>query len=354
MLRVGSVGIVGATGVVGRTMLEVLERSDLDIGELRLFASERSSGQVMEFRGKDVTVEILSEEAMCYGFDYLLFSVDAEVSRKFAPIATANGTTVIDNSSAFRMAPEVPLVVPEINGHLLKNYKGIVANPNCSTIQMVLALYRIHDRYNLSEIIVSTYQAVSGAGDKAVMEFDEQLNGGSETSVFGKQIAHNVIPVIGELNNDITDEEWKMINETKKIFNSRSIEIFPTAVRVPVRIGHSESIVARTLFPIMSKDDLIETITSGEDIVLHDDVITPLEIAGDDLVHVSRTRLFDAHTFGLWVVADNLRVGAATNAVKIMQRHLASSKCINSANGRHENSEGENESNENREVLSNR
>ncbi|HUM76243.1 MAG TPA: aspartate-semialdehyde dehydrogenase [Fervidobacterium sp.] len=351
MLRVGSVGIVGATGAVGRTMLAVLEESNVEIGEVSLFASERSSGQVMKFRGKDVTVETLSEEAMHRGFDYLLFSAGGEVSRRFAPIAAASGTTVIDNSSAFRMVPEIPLVVPEINGHLLRNYTGIVANPNCSTIQMVLALYRVHDRYNLSEITVSTYQAVSGAGNKALKEYDAQLNGSNEVNVFAKPIAHNVIPLIGALKDDLSEEEWKMINETRKILNSRSIDVFPTTVRVPVRIGHSESVVARTLFPIMSKDDLIETISSGEDVVLQDDIVTPLEIAGSDLVYVSRVRLFDAHTFALWIVADNLRVGAATNAVRILEKHLI----LNSdGTGNVENAEGENKDNENREIFSNR
>jgi len=207
------------------------------------------------------------------------------------------------------------------NGKLLKGYHGIVANPNCSTIQMVLALYRVHDRYHLHEIFVSTYQAVSGAGHKAVVEYERQLAGDTTHAVFPRQIAHNVIPLIGDLKDDISQEEWKMINETRKILNSRSIAVFPTTVRIPVRVGHSESVVARTLFPIMSKEDLVETIASGEDVVVHDYIITPIEVAGDDYVHVSRIRLFDAHTFGLWVVADNLRVGAATNAVRILKLH---------------------------------
>ncbi|MGQ9856199.1 MAG: aspartate-semialdehyde dehydrogenase [Fervidobacterium sp.] len=315
------VGVVGATGAVGRNMVEVLESSAVDISELRLFASERSAGQEIPFRGTTVCVEVLTEEAMREGFDYLLFSAGADVSRRYAPIAAEAGTTVIDNSSAFRMVPEIPLVVPEVNGKLLKGYSGIIANPNCSTIQMVLALYRVHDRYQLHEIFVSTYQAVSGAGYKAVREYESQLNGETTHNVFPRQIAHNVIPLIGDLRDDITQEEWKMINETRKILNSNSMSVFPTTVRVPVRIGHSESVIARTLFPIMSKDDLIETIASGEDVIVHDDIITPLEIAGDDYTHVSRIRLFDAHTFGMWVVADNLRVGAATNAVRILKLH---------------------------------
>lgn len=315
------VGVVGATGAVGRTMVEVLEKSGVPVSELRLFASERSAGQTLTFKGVQVKVEVLTEEAMREGFDYLLFSVGADVSRRYAPIAAEAGTTVIDNSSAFRMVPEIPLVVPEINGKLLKGYRGIVANPNCSTIQMVLALYRVHDRYHLHEIFVSTYQAVSGAGHKAIVEYERQLAGDTTHAVFPRQIAHNVIPLIGDLKDDISQEEWKMINETSKILNSRSIAVFPTTVRVPVRVGHSESIVARTLFPIMSKEDLVETIASGEDVVVHDYIITPIEVAGDDYVHVSRIRLFDAHTFGLWVVADNLRVGAATNAVRILKLH---------------------------------
>jgi len=334
------VGIVGATGAVGRNMVEVLEKSDVVVSELRLFASERSAGQTIMFKGSEVRVEVLTEEAMREGFDYLLFSAGADISRKYAPIAAEVGTTVIDNSSAFRMFPEIPLVVPEINGKLLKGYSGIVANPNCSTIQMVLALYRVHDRYQLHEIFVSTYQAVSGAGHKAIVEYERQLTGDMTHSVFPRQIAHNVIPLIGDLKDDISQEEWKMINETKKILNSQSISVFPTTVRVPVRIGHSESIIARTLFPIMSKEDLIETIASGEDVVIHDDIITPLEIAGDDDTHVSRIRLFDAHTFGLWVVADNLRVGAATNAVRILRLH-SQLNCVNSTESKIEVAEVE-------------
>ena len=320
------VGIVGATGAVGRNMVEVLENSKVEISEIRLFASERSSGQVMKFRGMEVLVERLTPDAMKEGFDYILFSAGSDVSKEFAPIAAEAGTVVIDNSSAFRMVPEIPLVVPEINGHLLKNYQGIVANPNCSTIQMVLALYRVHDRYQLHEIFVSTYQAVSGAGYKAIREYEEQLAGSNRYSVFARQIAHNVIPLIGSIVDDITQEEWKMINETKKILNSRSVNVYPTTVRVPVRIGHSESIIARTLFPIMSKEDLIDTISSGEDVVVHEDIVTPIEVEKDDYVHVSRIRLFDAHTFGVWVVADNLRVGAATNAVRIMEKHIELNK----------------------------
>ncbi|MGC8955131.1 MAG: aspartate-semialdehyde dehydrogenase [Fervidobacterium sp.] len=316
------VGIVGVTGAVGRNMLEVLENSKLDFSQVRLFASERSAGRKLKFRGVDLPVELLTEEAMKEGFDYLLFSAGSEVSKKFVPIAAKAESVVIDNSSVFRMVPQVPLVVPEVNGHLLKDYRGIVANPNCSTIQMVLALYRVHDRYHLHEIFVSTYQAVSGAGYKAIQEYENQLAGSSERKVFARQIAHNVIPLIGDITDDITQEEWKMINETRKILNSRSLNVFPTTVRVPVRIGHSESVVARTLFPIMSKEDLIETIESSEDVILHEDIITPIEVEKDDYVHVSRVRLFDAHTFGIWVVADNLRIGAATNAVRILEKHL--------------------------------
>ncbi len=320
------VGIVGATGAVGRNMVEVLENSKVEISEIRLFASERSAGQTVKFRGMNVLIERLTQEALKEAFDYLIFSAGSDISKEFAPIAAETGTVVIDNSSAFRMIPGIPLVVPEINGHLLKNYRGVVANPNCSTIQMVLTLYRIHDRYQLHEIFVSTYQAVSGAGYKAIREYEEQLAGSNHYSVFARQIAHNVIPLIGNIVDDLSQEEWKMINETKKILNSRSVNVYPTTVRVPVRIGHSESIIARTLFPIMSKEDLIDTISSGEDVVVHEDIVTPIEVEKDDYVHVSRIRLFDAHTFGMWVVADNLRVGAATNAVRIMEKHIELNK----------------------------
>lgn len=320
------IGIVGATGAVGMTMLEVLESSNIDFSEIKLFASPRSAGRTLNFRGSNIAIEPLTEEIMKEEFDYLLFSAGSEVSKHFAPIAAQHNTVVIDNSSAFRMVPEIPLVVPEINGRLLKNYRGIVANPNCSTIQMVLALYTVHDRYQLNEIFVSTYQAVSGAGYKAIREYENQLNGDMSYTIFSRQIANNVIPLIGDISNDITQEERKMINETKKILNSYSVSVFPTAVRVPVRIGHSEAVIVRTLFPINSKEDLIETISSAENVIVHDDIITPLEVEKDDYVHVSRIRLFDAHTFGMWIVADNLRVGAATNAVRILQKHLELNK----------------------------
>lgn len=323
------VGIVGATGAVGRNMLEVLETTELKFSEVKLFASERSVGQILSFRGEDISIELLTEDAMKSGFDYLLFSAGSDVSKHFAPIAARAGAIVIDNSSAFRLHNNIPLVVPEINGHLLKNYRGIVANPNCSTIQMVLALYTIHDRYQISEIFVSTYQAVSGAGYKAIREYENQLNGDNSYKVFPRQIAHNVIPLIGDLVNDISQEEWKMINETRKILNSYSISVFPTTVRVPVRVGHSEVLVARTLFPINTKEDLIETISQAEDVIVKDQIITPIDVEKSDYVYVSRVRLFDAHTFGLWIVADNLRVGAATNAVRILKKHYELNKGIN-------------------------
>lgn len=319
------IAIVGATGAVGRNMMAVLENTEVNIDELHLYASERSAGQRLSFKGIELPVEKLTEDVFARGYDYVLFSAGSEVAKHFAPIAAHYSNLVIDNSSAFRMDPAIPLVVPEINGHLLKGYRGIVANPNCSTIQMLLALYRVHDRYQLSEIFVSTYQSVSGAGYKGISEYEQQLTGVYEPRVFAKQIAHNVIPLIGDLRDDISQEEWKMINETRKILNSRALGVYPTTVRVPVRIGHSEAIIARTLFPIMSRADLIETIASGENVVVTDDIITPVDVAGSDLTYVCRIRLFDAHTFGVWVVADNLRVGAATNAVRILLKHASSS-----------------------------
>ncbi len=315
------IGIVGATGEVGRTFLKVMEDFDIQVDELRLFSSERSAGKVLTFKGKEYLVEKLTEDAMKEKYDYLLFSAGANVSRHFAKIAAENGNTVIDNSSAFRMEKDIPLVVPEINGNLLKGYSGIIANPNCSTIQMVLALYEIERKYVISEIFASTYQAVSGAGHKAIDEYNSQLSGSNEYKVFAKQIAHNVIPLIGDFEKDITTEEWKMINETRKILNSPRINVYPTTVRVPVYYGHSESVYVRTYFPIGSKEELVETLKKCEDVVVTDEIVTPKEIAGRDEVFVSRIRYFDPHTFALWIVADNIRVGAATNAIRILLKH---------------------------------
>lgn len=313
------IGIVGATGEVGRTMIKVLEDFKIPVNELKLFASKRSSGKTLTFNNASIVVEELTEDSMIQKFDFLLFSAGSTVSKIFAPIAAKAGNIVIDNSSAFRMEKEIPLVVPEINGHLLKNYRGIIANPNCSTIQMVLSLYKIHEKFKINEIFVSTYQAVSGAGYKAISELQRQLEGDKSKTVFPKQISHNVIPLIGEIEEDgFSTEEHKMINETRKILDDYSINVYPTTVRVPVFYGHSEAIVVKTKLPFNDISFIENQIKNSKNVILTNEIITPIDVAGSDYVYVSRLRKIDEYTFSFWNVADNIRVGAATNAIRIL------------------------------------
>lgn len=317
------IGIVGSTGEVGRKMIKLLEEYNIPVRELHLYASERSMGKEIIFKGEKLKVKRLTTEALMDKYDYVLFSAGASVSKEFAPIAAKNGATVIDNSSAFRMDPSIPLVVPEINSGLLKGYKGIIANPNCSTIQMVLSLYKLHQHYSIDEIVVSTYQSVSGAGYKGIRELENQINGSTETNVFPKQILHNVIPLIGEIkDNGFTQEEMKMINETRKILNDNSIKIYPTTVRVPVIYGHSESIFVKLRNEFNNIEEVKKIIESGENVKVVDDVITPIDVADNDITFVCRVRAFDKNSILFWNVADNIRVGAATNAVRILIKHM--------------------------------
>lgn len=314
--------IVGATGEVGRMMLRKLEEEKISPKVIDLLASKRSEGKLLRFGAKDLEVKELRDESFDKGYDYVLFSAGASVSKQYAPIAAGKGAVVIDNSSAFRSDAEIPLVVPEINGDLLKGYCGIVANPNCSTIQMVLSLSGIHKSYGIKTIVVSTYQAVSGAGNKGIAELEEQESGDIHPSVFVRQIHRNVVPVIGDLlHSNFSAEEMKMVHETRKIFRDDSISVWPTTVRVPVVYGHSESIFCETVRPF-SLEELRREIGSSEDVVYSEERLTPVEVAGSDLVFVSRLRGFDRNRFLFWNVADNIRVGAATNAVRIMKTHL--------------------------------
>jgi aspartate-semialdehyde dehydrogenase len=314
--------IVGATGEVGRMMLRKLEEEKISPKAIDLLASKRSEGKLLRFGAKDLEVKELRDESFDKGYDYVLFSAGASVSKHYAPIAAERGAVVIDNSSAFRSDAEIPLVVPEINGDLLKGYCGIVANPNCSTIQMVLSLSGIYKSYGVKTIVVSTYQAVSGAGNKGIAELEEQESGYFHSSVFVRQIHRNVVPVIGDLlHSNFSTEEMKMVHETRKIFRDDSISVWPTTVRVPVVYGHSESVFCETVRPF-SLEDLRREIGSSEDVVYSEERLTPVEVAGSDLVFVSRLRGFDRNRFLFWNVADNIRVGAATNAVRIMKTHL--------------------------------
>ena len=314
--------VVGSTGEVGRMIIKILEEKSVRPEGVDFYASAKSAGSKLTFAGKEYEVKELTAEAMKTGYDYLLFSAGGAVSREYAPLAAEAGSVVIDNSSAFRMDEDIPLVVPEINGDLLKGYrKGIVANPNCSTIQMVLGLSKIHELFGIRSIVVSTYQSVSGAGRGGMDELEEQMRGSTEAKKFGKQIHLNVIPKIGTLlDNGFTDEEMKMVNETRKIFRDPDICVWPTTVRVPVLYSHSEAVFAETRKPF-TLAGLADALRGSESVVYSEDLVTPQDGAGTDSVFVSRLRAFDDTRFLCWNVADNIRVGAATNAVRILLKH---------------------------------
>lgn len=327
------VAVAGATGAVGNQMLACLEERQFPIKSLKLLASHRSVGKTLHFRGAAQTVEELTEDSF-KGIDIALFSAGGGTSEKFAPIAAASGAVVVDNSSAWRMDPEVPLVVPEVNAHALAGYtkKGIIANPNCSTIQMVVALYPIHRAFTIKRIVVSTYQAVSGTGQKAVVELREQTRAFFDQSPYQRQvyphdIAFNCLPHIDVfLDNGYTREEMKMVHETRKIMEDDRIGITATTVRVPVFYGHSESVNIETVKPI-TVDAVRALLEAAPGVRVVDDPAgkvypMPIDAAGCDDTLVGRLRRDESIPNGLnlWIVADNIRKGAATNAVQIAER----------------------------------
>ena len=325
-----NVAVAGATGAVGRKMLEILEERKFPVATLKALASAKSVGQTLTFNGGPVTVEELNENSF-EGVDISLFSAGASVSRQFAPSAVKSGCIVIDNSSAFRMEPDVPLVVPEVNPDAINSNAGIIANPNCSTIQMVVVLKPIHDKFKIKRVVVSTYQSVSGSGQKAIKELQNQIKNlldgkTAELNVYPHQIAFNCIPHIDIfLDNGYTKEEMKMIDETRKILGDPSIMVSPTTVRVPVFYSHSESINVETLRPINARE--VRELLSGMDgIRVTDNPETneyPLAIdgTGKDEVFVGRIRddISCKNAINFWVVSDNLRKGAALNAVQIAE-----------------------------------
>ena len=325
-----NVAVAGATGAVGRKILEILEERKFPVATLKALASAKSVGQTLTFNGGPVTVEELNENSF-EGVDISLFSAGASVSRQFAPSAVKSGCIVIDNSSAFRMEPDVPLVVPEVNPDAINSNAGIIANPNCSTIQMVVVLKPIHDKFKIKRVVVSTYQSVSGSGQKAINELQNQTKNlldekTAELNVYPHQIAFNCIPHIDIfLDNGYTKEEMKMIDETRKILGDPSIMVSPTTVRVPVFYSHSESINVETLRPINARE--VRELLSGMDgIRVTDNPETneyPLAIdgAGKDEVFVGRIRddISCENAVNFWVVSDNLRKGAALNAVQIAE-----------------------------------
>ena len=317
-----NVAIVGATGNVGRKFLEILEERNFPVKELYLFASKRSAGKTLKFKGEDILVEELCEDNIeNKKIDFALFSAGGSVSLEFAPIFAKHGAVVIDNSSAWRMDKEVPLVVPEVNPEDVKWHKGIIANPNCSTIQAMVALKPLYDKYGIKRIVYSTYQAVSGAGIQGILDLQE-----GTTNKFPYPILGNVIPHIDVfLDNGYTKEEIKMIEETKKILHDDNLRITATTVRVPVLNAHSESINVE-LNSEFELENVIDLFNNSKGIIVHDDVEnlkypTPLELSGKDEVFVGRIRRDFSLDNGLnlWVVADNIRKGAALNAIQIAE-----------------------------------
>jgi aspartate-semialdehyde dehydrogenase len=327
-----SVAVVGATGAVGEIMRLVLVEHNFPWRAIKFLASERSVGKKIDFKGKSYVVEPIRPEAFV-GVDIVLSSTPASVSRESSPMAAKAGAIVIDNSSAWRMDPDVPLVVPEVNTDALRHIpKGIVANPNCSTIQMVVALKPLHDLARIKRVVVSTYQASSGKGAKATSELDAQISAVGRgqkvppAAVHAAQLAGNVLPHDWKLGEDAySEEEIKMIKETKKIMADDTILVSPTTVRVPVRIGHSEAINLEFARPI-TPEQAREALRKAPGIIVVDDyangeVPLALSCEGRDEVFVGRIRRDPtvAHGLNLWVVADNLRKGAATNAVQIAE-----------------------------------
>lgn len=320
-----NLAIVGATGLVGSTFLKVLEERDLGIDNLYLFASARSAGKKINFRGKEYIVEELTESSFDRDTDIALFSAGGDISKKFAPIAASKGVLVIDNSSAWRMAEEVPLVVPEVNPKRAFENKGIIANPNCSTIQCMAPLKALAEKYGLRRVIYNTYQAVSGTGQKGVEDLQNGLKG-LEPKTYPHQIVNNCLPHIDSfLENGYTKEEMKMVNETRKILELPNLPVTATCVRVPVINSHSVSITVE-LNEDFDIEELKKVLADYEGIILVDNPaenVYPLaaEATGQDKVFVGRIRrdFSTDRSVNLWVVADNIRKGAATNAVQIAE-----------------------------------
>ncbi len=323
-----NVAVVGATGMVGGKFLEVLTERQLPVDNYYLFASAKSAGKKIDFMGKEHTVIELTKEnvtALKGKVDFALFSAGAGVSKEFAPIFAEIGAIVVDNSSQWRMHDDVPLVVPEVNPEDVKWNHGIIANPNCSTIQAVVALKPLYDKFGIKRIVYSTYQAVSGAGVAGYNDLKDGINGVAPKK-FPRPIAYNMLPHIDVFMEDgYTKEEWKMIVETRKILHDQSLRVTATTVRVPVFYGHSESINVE-FCKKCEKQDVVNALENFPGIVVMDDVKnnvypTPLDAENHDEVFVGRIRMDESVDSGanLWVVADNIRKGAATNAVQIVE-----------------------------------
>jgi aspartate-semialdehyde dehydrogenase len=326
-----AIGVVGATGQVGREFLRILEegdRADLPIGSLRLFASERSGGKRITVRGMEYVVEVARPDPGLYeGLDFVISAIGDTEAKTMAPAVARAGALDVDKSNAWRMDASVPLVVPEVNPEAAKHHQGIIAGPNCSTTQMVVALWPIQRVNPIRRIIVDTYQAVSGTGWRAVDELQAQIHDpNASRQVYPHQIHLNVFPEIGGLKADgMYSEERKMIDETRKIFSAPDLAISATCVRVPVAVGHSEAVHLELERP-MTPEEAREVLASAAGVVVTDDPSrseypTPLDVAGQDPVYVGRIRRDPSHERGLamWVVGDNLRKGAALNAIQVFE-----------------------------------
>lgn len=333
------IAILGATGVVGQKMIYFLEKSTIPIHKLTLLSSKRSAGKKFVFRGEEITVTEATETSF-EGVDIALFSAGGAISKKFAPIAVQSGAVVIDNTSAYRMEEGIPLVVPEVNSDVIPTHKGIIANPNCSTIQMVVALKPIADKYGLERVVVSTYQAVSGAGSNAITELNNEIISYTLKTEYTPKVLPvssldkhypifpNVIPQIDKfVDNGFTFEEMKMMNETKKILNDYQLKVSATCVRIPIVVGHSESVYIETKQHITSVEELKELLSSAPGITLLDNVEEqvypmPYYCVDSPQVFVGRIRKDPdvPNGFHLWIVADNLAKGAAANSVQIAEQ----------------------------------
>ncbi|MFA5839929.1 MAG: aspartate-semialdehyde dehydrogenase [Candidatus Margulisiibacteriota bacterium] len=335
MAKKYNVCVLGATGMVGKEMIKVLEEQNFPVNKFLPLASERTAGQTVAFQGKEYTVEVATPESF-QGMEIGLFSAGAKISATLAPEAAKRGCVVIDNTSQFRMDPAVPLVVPEVNPQAIKRHKGIIANPNCSTAQMLMALKPIYDAVGIERIVVSTYQSTSGWGKEAIAEMYEQTkalldNPKAKVAVkyLPKQIAFNVIPQIDQFaENGYTKEELKMVNETQKIFEDNTIKVTATCVRVPVAIGHSESVNIKTKKKI-SIVDVRKLLAAFPTVKIVDDPSkgeypTPIDCAGRNETFVGRIRedISQENGIEMWIVSDNLRRGAALNAVLIAEQMI--------------------------------
>ncbi|MFA7543124.1 MAG: aspartate-semialdehyde dehydrogenase [Candidatus Cloacimonadaceae bacterium] len=318
------IAVVGASGEVGRMILRYLEELDFRPKSLDLYASAKSAGNTLYYLDKGIEIKELTESSFEAGYDYVFFAAGGGIARSHAPVAGVRSSLVIDNSSAFRKNPDIPLIVPEINGDLLKSYQGIVSNPNCSSIQMLLPLSALDKAYTLKKIVVATYQAVSGSGYGGIQTLLAQRAGAKDKGIYPEIIDLNVIPQIGVfMDSGYSMEEEKMINETHKILRNEEIAISPTTVRVPVIYGHSEAVYAEFERDI-ELQEAGELLKAAPGVQFHENnYLCPLDIANSNLSHVCRLRYgVDRRSLNFWNLGHNVRIGAAANAVNIMLKHI--------------------------------